>query len=93
MARPPTSNPTILPWYWSGGKYSPVPCTCDSAHMTFGPTDLTSTYSVCNRRVFGGGIEHRPRPSGLESDALTTRLPTIPYLFSKGPELKFQIAR
>ncbi|GFU05442.1 transposable element Tcb2 transposase [Trichonephila clavipes] len=43
------------------------------AHKIFGPTDLTSTYSVCTRRVFGG-IE--PRPSGLESDALTTRLPT-----------------
>ncbi|GFX04118.1 hypothetical protein TNCV_3972671 [Trichonephila clavipes] len=25
---------------------------------TFGPTDLTSTYSVCTRRVFGG-IGHR----------------------------------
>ncbi|GFV85732.1 hypothetical protein TNCV_2003522 [Trichonephila clavipes] len=51
------------------------PCTRDSTHKTFGPTDLTSTYSVCTRRVFGGiGIE--PRPSGLESDALTTRLPT-----------------
>ncbi|GFT17935.1 hypothetical protein TNCV_4910931 [Trichonephila clavipes] len=39
------------------------------------PTDLTSTYSVYTRRVFGGtGIELRP--SGLESGALTTRLPT-----------------
>ncbi|GFW63822.1 hypothetical protein TNCV_3744271 [Trichonephila clavipes] len=28
------------------------------AHKTFGPTDLTSTYSVCTRRVFGG-IGHR----------------------------------
>ncbi|GFT77811.1 hypothetical protein TNCV_4387901 [Trichonephila clavipes] len=25
-----------------------------SAHKTFGPTDLTSTYSVCTRRVFRG---------------------------------------
>ncbi|GFX51575.1 hypothetical protein TNCV_5012791 [Trichonephila clavipes] len=50
------------------------PCTRDSAHKTFGPTDLMRTYSVCTRRVFGGGIE--PRSSGLESDALTTRLPT-----------------
>ncbi|GFV92722.1 hypothetical protein TNCV_1375721 [Trichonephila clavipes] len=25
---------------------------------TFGPTDLTSTYSVCIRRVFGG-LEHQ----------------------------------
>ncbi|GFV56750.1 hypothetical protein TNCV_2539521 [Trichonephila clavipes] len=57
------------------GGYSPVPCTRDSAHKTFGPTDLTSTYSVCTRKVFGDtGIE--PRPSGLESDGLTIRLPT-----------------
>ncbi|GFT69669.1 transposable element Tcb1 transposase [Trichonephila clavipes] len=27
-------------------------------HKTFGPADLTITYSVCTRRVFGG-IEHR----------------------------------
>ncbi|GFV72656.1 hypothetical protein TNCV_411751 [Trichonephila clavipes] len=46
--------------------------SCDSAHKTFGPTDLTSSDPVCTWRVFGG-IE--PRPSGLESDALTTRLP------------------
>ncbi|GFX31967.1 HTH_48 domain-containing protein [Trichonephila clavipes] len=38
--------------------YSPVPCTRDTAHKTFGPTDLTSTFSVCTRRVFGG-IGHR----------------------------------
>ncbi|GFV69206.1 hypothetical protein TNCV_3861301 [Trichonephila clavipes] len=37
-----------------GEKYSPAPCTRDSAHKTFKPTDLTSTYSVCTRRVFGG---------------------------------------
>ncbi|GFX98357.1 hypothetical protein TNCV_4001261 [Trichonephila clavipes] len=43
---------------WRGGKYSPVPSTRDSAHDTLGPTDLTSTYSVCTRRVFGG-IGHR----------------------------------
>ncbi|GFT30030.1 uncharacterized protein TNCV_715021 [Trichonephila clavipes] len=29
-----------------------------TAHKAFGSTDLTSMYSVCNRRVFGG-IEHR----------------------------------
>ncbi|GFW76987.1 hypothetical protein TNCV_2724171 [Trichonephila clavipes] len=73
MATPPISISTILPWDWRGGKYSPVPCSHDSAHKTFGPPDLTSTHSVCTRRVFTG-IE--PRPSGLESDALTTRLPT-----------------
>ncbi|GFS62224.1 RNase H domain-containing protein [Trichonephila clavipes] len=41
-----------------GGKYSLVPCTRDSAHKTFGPTDLTSTYSVCTRGGFGG-LGHR----------------------------------
>ncbi|GFT02624.1 hypothetical protein TNCV_1488161 [Trichonephila clavipes] len=54
MAAPPISTSTILPWDWRGGKYSLVPCTRDSAHKTFGPTDLTSMYSVCTRRVFGG---------------------------------------
>ncbi|GFY20070.1 hypothetical protein TNCV_2147631 [Trichonephila clavipes] len=79
MATPSISTSTILPWDERGGKYSPVPCTRDSAHKTFGLTDLTSTYSVFTRRVFGAsGIE--PWPSGLESDALTTRLPTA-YVF------------
>ncbi|GFW45697.1 hypothetical protein TNCV_3246341 [Trichonephila clavipes] len=72
MATPPTS--TILPWDWKGGKYSPGPYTRDSAHKTFGPTDLTSTYLVAS------GIE--PRPSGLESDALTIRLPTARVVLS-----------
>ncbi|GFW46134.1 hypothetical protein TNCV_4210131 [Trichonephila clavipes] len=58
MATPAISTSTILSWDWRRRKYSPVPCTRDSAHMTFGPTDLTSTYSVCTRRVFGG-IGHR----------------------------------
>ncbi|GFY24386.1 hypothetical protein TNCV_1014341 [Trichonephila clavipes] len=49
-------------------------CTRDSAHKTFGPTDLTVRYSVCIRRVFGG-IE--PRPSGLESDALNQWSPNF----------------
>ncbi|GFU69409.1 hypothetical protein TNCV_3887271 [Trichonephila clavipes] len=49
MAPPPISTYTLLPWDWMGGKYSPVPCACDSAHKTFGPTDLTSTFSVCTR--------------------------------------------
>ncbi|GFT58592.1 hypothetical protein TNCV_1250561 [Trichonephila clavipes] len=75
MATPPISTSTILLWDWRGGKYSPVPCTRYSAHKTFGHTDLTSTYSVCTRRVFGG-TDIEPRPSGLKSDALTTRLPT-----------------
>ncbi|GFX27942.1 uncharacterized protein TNCV_3083631 [Trichonephila clavipes] len=53
--QPPPPPP---PQFWheteGRGKYSPVPCTRDSAHKTFGPPDLTSTYSVCTRRVFGG---------------------------------------
>ncbi|GFX88962.1 hypothetical protein TNCV_2852621 [Trichonephila clavipes] len=48
--------------------------SAETAHKTFGPTVLTNTYSVCTRRVFGG-IE----PSGLESDALITRLSTAVY--------------
>ncbi|GFW85509.1 hypothetical protein TNCV_145541 [Trichonephila clavipes] len=48
----------VTAWNYRGRKYSPVPCTRDSAHKTFGPTDLTSTYPVCTRRVFGG-IGHR----------------------------------
>ncbi|GFV63511.1 hypothetical protein TNCV_1551741 [Trichonephila clavipes] len=40
-------------------------------------SDLTSTHSVCTRRVFGG-IGHQTQASGKESDALTTRLPTAP---------------
>ncbi|GFY31470.1 uncharacterized protein TNCV_4990291 [Trichonephila clavipes] len=65
--------------YGTGGEGTiPQPpalvVSATTAHKTFGPTDLTSTYSVCTRRVFGG-IE--PMPSGLESNALTTRLPKI----------------
>ncbi|GFU75058.1 hypothetical protein TNCV_3753091 [Trichonephila clavipes] len=29
-----------------------------TAHKTFGPTDLSSSFSVCTRRIFGS-IEHR----------------------------------
>ncbi|GFY01575.1 hypothetical protein TNCV_2607591 [Trichonephila clavipes] len=37
----------------------PVPVvSAATAHKTFGPTDLTSMYCVCTRRVFGG-IGHR----------------------------------
>ncbi|GFX69429.1 hypothetical protein TNCV_1547601 [Trichonephila clavipes] len=38
----------------------------------FGPIDLTSRYSVCTRKVFGG-IGHRTQTSTLKSDALTSR--------------------
>ncbi|GFY33567.1 hypothetical protein TNCV_4558811 [Trichonephila clavipes] len=46
-----------------GSKKSPVHCTCDSAHKTFGSTDLTSEHvlRVCTRIVFGG-IGHRTQP-------------------------------
>ncbi|GFY17706.1 uncharacterized protein TNCV_1074411 [Trichonephila clavipes] len=61
-----------------GNILQPLAHTVSAAttHNTFRPTDLTSTYCVCTRRVFGG-IE--PRPSGLESDALTTKLPTASW--------------
>ncbi|GFT38086.1 hypothetical protein TNCV_4103241 [Trichonephila clavipes] len=68
MATPPISTSTILPWDWREGKYSLVPCTRDSAHKTFGTADLTSTYSVYTRRVFGN-IAHRTQAfrSGVQS--------------------------
>ncbi|GFW83013.1 uncharacterized protein TNCV_4604401 [Trichonephila clavipes] len=50
-----------------------------TAHKTFGLTDLRSMHSVCTWRVFG---DIEPRPSGLESDALTTRLPRALGLIS-----------
>ncbi|GFT99672.1 hypothetical protein TNCV_1140631 [Trichonephila clavipes] len=38
---------------------SPAPVvSAETAHKTFGATDLMSTYSVCTQRVFGG-IESR----------------------------------
>ncbi|GFW06889.1 uncharacterized protein TNCV_3289881 [Trichonephila clavipes] len=71
-------SPPPLFRHGTGGKgnilQSPAPVvSAATAHKTFGPSHSTSTYSVCTRRVFDG-IE--PRPSGLESDALTTRLST-----------------
>ncbi|GFT47478.1 hypothetical protein TNCV_3750111 [Trichonephila clavipes] len=38
----------------NGRGNSSVPCTRDSHHKDFGPTDLTRTYSVCTQRVYGG---------------------------------------
>ncbi|GFV98269.1 down syndrome cell adhesion molecule homolog [Trichonephila clavipes] len=60
MATSSISTSTILPWDWRGGKYSPVPCTHDSAHKAFGPTDFTSTFSVCTRRAFGSIRKRNP---------------------------------
>ncbi|GFT04073.1 hypothetical protein TNCV_3346191 [Trichonephila clavipes] len=58
----------------------------------FGPPDLTSTYSVCTWRVFGG-IE--TRPSGLEFDALTIRLPTAhwPTSVNAPSKLRMKLSR
>ncbi|GFT82057.1 uncharacterized protein TNCV_3909901 [Trichonephila clavipes] len=43
-----------------GNNLQPPALTVSAAasHKTFGPIDLTSTYSVCTLRVFGG-IGHR----------------------------------
>ncbi|GFU87158.1 hypothetical protein TNCV_2715061 [Trichonephila clavipes] len=60
-------GPRNLSWQWARG--TPVVdlslehhtgdlACCEAAHKPFGPTDLTSTYAVCTRRVFGS-IEHR----------------------------------
>ncbi|GFW24464.1 hypothetical protein TNCV_607051 [Trichonephila clavipes] len=79
MATPPISTSTILAWNGRGGKYSPVPCTRDSDHKTFRPTDLTSTYSVCTWTVFGGirrrtqafrnnGVIHKTKKQPREID-------------------------
>ncbi|GFV77614.1 transposable element Tc3 transposase [Trichonephila clavipes] len=44
---------------------SRVPVTGDTAHKTFGPTNLTRTYSVCTRRVFvGTGQKKQAADSG-----------------------------
>ncbi|GFT24104.1 hypothetical protein TNCV_2063581 [Trichonephila clavipes] len=57
------------------GNIPQSPALVISDHKTFGPTDLTSTYSVCTQRVFGG-TGNEPRRFGLESDVLAIRLPT-----------------
>ncbi|GFV91117.1 hypothetical protein TNCV_896381 [Trichonephila clavipes] len=56
MATPPITTSTILSWVWRGGKYSPVPCTRDSAHKTFRTYRFNE--HVRTRRVFDG-IGHR----------------------------------
>ncbi|GFY17756.1 hypothetical protein TNCV_1074911 [Trichonephila clavipes] len=75
------------------GGYSPVPCTRDSAHKTFGPTDLTSTYSVCTFEGYLVTSYIGPRPSGLESDALTTSLPTTTVMCSNRMECCYWLWR
>ncbi|GFV09490.1 hypothetical protein TNCV_3158881 [Trichonephila clavipes] len=74
VATPPISTFKIQAWNWKGGKYSPGPYTC--GYCCDRPQDFRThrfNEHVLTRRVFGG-IE--PKPSGLESNALTTRLPT-----------------
>ncbi|GFY25341.1 hypothetical protein TNCV_2484611 [Trichonephila clavipes] len=58
MATPPITIPNFAMELEGRKIYSPIPCTRDSAHKTFGPTDLTNTHSVRTRREFGG-IGHR----------------------------------
>ncbi|GFV58828.1 transposable element Tcb2 transposase [Trichonephila clavipes] len=56
------------------GKILQPPALVVSAattHKTFGPTDLTNTYSVCTRRVFGGiGNRTQAFQSGVRSSNL-----------------------
>ncbi|GFT31705.1 uncharacterized protein TNCV_231221 [Trichonephila clavipes] len=55
MATPPISTQFR---HGTGGEGNilqhPVPVvSAATIHKTFGPTDLTSTYSVCTQRIFG----------------------------------------
>ncbi|GFX78708.1 uncharacterized protein TNCV_31481 [Trichonephila clavipes] len=59
LSSPPQS------WHGTGEEANilqpPAPVvSAATAHRTFRPTDLTSTYSVCTRRVFGD-IGHRTK--------------------------------
>ncbi|GFX48636.1 uncharacterized protein TNCV_585331 [Trichonephila clavipes] len=49
-----------------------------TAHKSFGSTDLTSTYSVCTRRVFGG-IRHR-------TQALLSEIRCFNHKATHGPQ-------
>ncbi|GFV64593.1 hypothetical protein TNCV_4965741 [Trichonephila clavipes] len=75
MGTPPISTSTISAWKPNRREIFSSPHHSQLNPQDYGPTDLTSTYSVCTQEyLVASGIEHRP--SGLESDALTTRLPT-----------------
>ncbi|GFV16872.1 hypothetical protein TNCV_4431151 [Trichonephila clavipes] len=79
MATPPRSPPPQFRHGIGGEGNILHPLTlvgsAATAHKTLGPIDLTSTYSVCTRRVFGG-IGHRTQAFFSEvQNALTTRLP------------------
>ncbi|GFY04655.1 hypothetical protein TNCV_419111 [Trichonephila clavipes] len=57
MATPPSPPPQFRHGTGEDGKIYKSPALVVSAatsHKTFRPTDLTSMYSVCTRRVFGG---------------------------------------
>ncbi|GFY29563.1 15-hydroxyprostaglandin dehydrogenase [Trichonephila clavipes] len=70
---------------WRGGKYSPqhpasvVPAA--TAHKSFGSTDLTSTCSMCTRRVFDG-IQAFQSGVRIESNII---LYTLCYPEADGP--------
>ncbi|GFX44683.1 hypothetical protein TNCV_2807551 [Trichonephila clavipes] len=54
-----------------------------TTHKTFGPTDFTSTYSVCTRKVFGG-IRHR-------AQAFQTTTVGARWHFWKGSKVDLQV--
>ncbi|GFX51534.1 hypothetical protein TNCV_5012381 [Trichonephila clavipes] len=52
---------------WKEGKHSSAPVVCAESPKAFGPSDLTNTYSVCTRMVFGG-MDIKQRHTSLESE-------------------------
>ncbi|GFV32412.1 uncharacterized protein TNCV_1676981 [Trichonephila clavipes] len=54
-----------------------------TTHKTFGPTDLTSMYSVCTRRVFGG-IGHRTQALRSGVRCSNPVIPKVVYMNPKG---------
>ncbi|GFV97140.1 hypothetical protein TNCV_3527251 [Trichonephila clavipes] len=66
MTIPPISTTIIK--VWTGGEGNILQNLTRTSHST-----THKTYSLCTQRAFGG---IGPKPSGMESDALTTKLPT-----------------
>ncbi|GFT63345.1 hypothetical protein TNCV_3696091 [Trichonephila clavipes] len=65
------STSTISEWKLKGREIFSRPCVRDSAHKTTDPLiQRARTPRVLDGYLVASGIE--PRPSGLESDALTT---------------------
>ncbi|GFX18150.1 hypothetical protein TNCV_1578291 [Trichonephila clavipes] len=82
MATPPSPplhnfSPSPQAWNWKRGKYSPTPYA--SGLCCNRPQDFRShLFNEHVLRVYSGYLvasDIEPRPSGLESDTLTTRLP------------------